>query len=56
MCGNIQRVKIVIDDRIIEQVTEFKYLNNNPWRNNPWGSRPTERPPPVSEASANFDG
>jgi hypothetical protein len=30
--------------------------NNNPWRNNPWGSRPTERPPPVSEASANFDG
>jgi hypothetical protein len=29
--------------------------NNIPWRNNPWGSRPTERPPPVSEASANFD-
>jgi len=27
MCGNnIQRVKIVIDDKIIEQVTEFKYL------------------------------
>ena len=27
MCGNnIQRVKIVIDDNIIEQVTEFKYL------------------------------
>jgi len=26
MCGNnIQRVKIVIDDKIIEQVTEFKY-------------------------------
>jgi hypothetical protein len=23
---NIQRVKIVIDDKIIEQVTEFKYL------------------------------
>ena len=27
MCGNqIQRVKIVINDKIIEQVTEFKYL------------------------------
>jgi type IV secretory pathway TrbL component len=26
MCGNIQSVKIVIDDKIIEQVTEFKYL------------------------------
>ena len=27
MCGNnIQCVKIVIDDKIIEQVTEFKYL------------------------------
>jgi predicted SPOUT superfamily RNA methylase MTH1 len=27
MCGNnIQTVKIVIDDKIIEQVTEFKYL------------------------------
>ena len=27
MCGNnIRRVKIVIDDKIIEQVTEFKYL------------------------------
>ena len=27
MCGNnIQRVKIVIDDKITEQVTEFKYL------------------------------
>jgi hypothetical protein len=27
VCGNnIQRVKIVIDDKIIEQVTEFKYL------------------------------
>ena len=27
MCGNqIQRVKIVINDEIIEQVTEFKYL------------------------------
>ena len=26
-CGNnIERVKIVIDDKIIEQVTEFKYL------------------------------
>jgi hypothetical protein len=26
MCGNnIQRVKMVIDDNIIEQVTEFKY-------------------------------
>jgi Asp-tRNA(Asn)/Glu-tRNA(Gln) amidotransferase C subunit len=26
MCGNVQRVKIVRDDKIIEQVTEFKYL------------------------------
>jgi hypothetical protein len=27
MCGNhIQRVKIVINDNIIEQVTDFKYL------------------------------
>jgi hypothetical protein len=26
MCGNIQSVKIVIDDKIIEQVTEFKYV------------------------------
>jgi len=27
MCGNhIQRVKIVINDSIIEQVTDFKYL------------------------------
>jgi len=27
MCGNnIQRVKTVIDDNIIEKVTEFKYL------------------------------
>jgi hypothetical protein len=26
MCGNIQRVEIVIDDKIIEKVTEFKYL------------------------------
>jgi hypothetical protein len=27
MCGNqIQRVKVVIIDKIIEQVTEFKYL------------------------------
>ena len=27
MCGNnIQRVKIVVYDKIIEQVTEFKYL------------------------------
>jgi hypothetical protein len=27
MCGNhIQRVKIVINDHIIEQVTDFKYL------------------------------
>jgi hypothetical protein len=27
MCGNnIQRVKLVIDDKIIEQVTEFKYI------------------------------
>ena len=27
MCGNnIERVKIVIDDKIIEKVTEFKYL------------------------------
>ena len=27
MCGNhIERVKIVINDNIIEQVTEFKYL------------------------------
>ena len=27
MCGNnIKRVKIVIDDKTIEQVTEFKYL------------------------------
>ena len=27
MCGNhIQRVKIVIKDNIIEQVTDFKYL------------------------------
>jgi len=27
VCGNnIQRVKIVIDGKIIEQVTEFKYL------------------------------
>jgi len=27
MCGNNKhRVKIVIDDKIIEQVTEFKYL------------------------------
>jgi hypothetical protein len=27
MCGNnIQRLKMVIDDKIIEQVTEFKYL------------------------------
>jgi hypothetical protein len=33
-----------------------KYYNNNPWRNNPWGCGPTERPPPVSEASANFGG
>ena len=27
MCGNhIQRVKIVINDNLIEQVTDFKYL------------------------------
>ena len=27
MCGNyIQRVKIVINDNVIEQVTDFKYL------------------------------
>ena len=27
MCGNhIQRVKIVINDNIIQQVTDFKYL------------------------------
>jgi len=27
MCGNhIQRVKVVINDNIIEQVTDFKYL------------------------------
>jgi hypothetical protein len=27
MCGNhIQRVKIVINDNIIEQITDFKYL------------------------------
>ena len=27
MCGNhIQRVKMVINDNIIEQVTDFKYL------------------------------
>jgi hypothetical protein len=29
MCGNqLQRVKVVINDKIIEQVTEFKYLGN----------------------------
>jgi hypothetical protein len=27
-----------------------------PGLDNPWGSWPTERPPPVGEASANFGG
>jgi hypothetical protein len=37
-------------------VYAYRYNNMIQWRYSPTGPWPTERPPPVSEASANFCG